>query len=349
MQSHPPTSSKPLPAPLELSGKFPLSQLAQSRILATRQRIQERIATGRGAALAIVGPCSLHSEEAAHAYAERLLPLARMYDEDLVVVMRAYLEKPRTTLGWKGFLYDPDLNGENDLSVGLSRSRALLVALCEAGMSLATEILDPLTIRYFEPCLSWVAVGARTSESQVHRQAVSGLRCPAGFKNGTDGSVDVALQAIEAARAPHTHLGVDDQGQIAQLETRGNPHCHIVLRGGTSGPNFDSESIGRTAAKAGRTPLLVDCSHGNSEKNYARQPSVARSVFRDLDRSDADVLGLMLESHVREGHQPATPIASPFISVTDACIDFDTTARLLDEFAREAGRAKKAARCRASA
>lgn len=328
-----------LPTPRELAAAFPLSAHAQSQIRENRRRIQERLRTGRGPALAIVGPCSLHSEEAAFAYAERLLPLCRALQNDVIVVMRAYCEKPRTTVGWKGFLYDPNLNGENNLSHGLERSRALLVGLAEMGLPLATEILDPLAIRYLEPCLSWAAIGARTTESQIHRQVVSGLDCPVGFKNGTDGSVDAALDAIEAARARHTHLGVSEDGRIALEQTGGNPHCHVVLRGGKAGPNYDSASIAKIAARAGRVPLLVDCSHGNSEKDYRRQPAVARSVFDELARKDADVLGVMLESHIVAGKQAACPSANAHQSVTDACIDIDETATLLEELARASRRA----------
>jgi 3-deoxy-7-phosphoheptulonate synthase len=328
-----------LPTPRELAAAFPLSARAEAQIRETRRRIQERLRTGRGPALAIVGPCSLHSEEAAFAYAERLLPLSRALENDVIVVMRAYCEKPRTTVGWKGLLYDPNLNGENNLPEGLRRSRALLVGLAEMGLPLATEILDPLVTRYLEPCLSWAAIGARTTESQIHRQAVSGLECPVGFKNGTDGSVDAALDGIEAARARHTHLAVNDDGRIALEQTPGNPHCHVVLRGGKAGPNFDSASIGRVAARAGKVPLLVDCSHGNSEKDYRRQPAVARSVFRELGRPDADVLGIMLESHIEAGKQPACVGANSRQSVTDACIDIEETVALLEELARASRRA----------
>jgi 3-deoxy-7-phosphoheptulonate synthase len=334
------SNSLPIPSPRELLEAYPLSARAEEHIRATRQRIQERIATGRGPSLAVVGPCSIHSEESAMAYAERLLPLAKRYENDLIVVMRAYSEKPRTTVGWKGFLYDPDLTGENHLADGLRRSRALLVELCELGLPLATEILDPLTANFLGPCLSWVAIGARTAESQIHRQVASGLGCAVGFKNGTDGSVNVALDAISAARARHTHLGVNADGRIALIQTEGNAHCHVVLRGGKSGPNYDAVSIARVASQAGRTPLLIDCSHGNSEKDYRRQPHVARSVFQELGRPGADVLGVMLESHICAGQQAATPGASPFVSVTDACIDIDTTATLLEEMALESCRRK---------
>jgi len=331
-------TSNVLPSPRELAAAFPLSARAEGQIRDTRRRIQERLQSGRGPALAIVGPCSLHSEEAAFAYAERLLPLCRAFQNDVIVVMRAYCEKPRTTVGWKGFLYDPKLSGENNLGLGLERSRALLVGLAELGLPLATEILDPLAIRYLEPCLSWAAIGARTTESQIHRQVVSGLDCPVGFKNGTDGSVDAALDAIEAARARHTHLGVNEDGRIALEQTNGNPHCHVVLRGGKKGPNYDSASISQVVAGAGKVPLLIDCSHGNSEKDYRRQAAVARSVFGELSRKDADVLGIMLESHIQAGKQAACPTATPHQSVTDACIDIAETETLLEELARASRR-----------
>jgi 3-deoxy-7-phosphoheptulonate synthase len=251
--------------------------------------------------------------------------------------MRVYLEKPRTTIGWKGFLYDPGLNGESDLAAGLTRGRELMVRIAELEIPIATEILDPLAADYFEDCLSWVAIGARTAESQIHRQLASGLECAVGFKNGTDGGVRVATQAMEAAAQPHAHLGIDAQGRIAMKHTTGNRATHVVLRGGDSGPNYGRDAVSRVAddlRKSGkRAAIFVDCSHGNSEKDYRRQPEVARTVMSQMNAAHADVFGLMLESHLVAGKQAAEGSREYGVSVTDGCIDFATTEALLLEMA----------------
>ncbi len=335
--AHDSCSTERLPSPAELARIQPLSASAELHVREVRGRVRRRLNEGRGPLLAIVGPCSIHSEAAALAYAELLEPVARRLEDDVIVVLRAYFEKPRTTVGWKGFLYDPDLDGGDDLRAGLIRARALLVTLAQAKLALATEILDPLVARYFEQQLSWVAIGARTTESQIHRQVASRLACTVGFKNGTDGSVDGAISALLAARSPHTFLGVDERGQISVQNSAGNDSAHVVLRGGKSGPNSDPASIGRVAealVAQGLSPrVLVDCSHGNSHKDHRRQPEVARRVLAQLDRPDADILGIMLESHVREGRQEATPSARADTSVTDACVDFAATEALLEEMA----------------
>lgn len=328
---------QPLPSPRALAQKHPLSASALLQVHNARNRIQKRLETGHGPLIAIVGPCSIHSEESALRYAERLAPVAERLQEDLIVVMRAYFEKPRTTVGWKGFLYDPQLDGSDQLELGLTRARALLTQLAQLGLPLATEILDPLTCDYFEDCLSWVAIGARTAESQIHRQAASRLPCPVGIKNGTDGSVEVAAHAMLSARERHSFLGIDSQGQIAVRTSSGNPFTHLVLRGGQSGPNYDAASIARIAEalqkKQLKAQVLVDASHGNSEKDYRRQPAVVRSVIEQLSLSNADRLGVMLESHLQAGQQKASPDARPEQSVTDACLDFSTTEQLLEELA----------------
>jgi 3-deoxy-7-phosphoheptulonate synthase len=315
----------------------PLAAAAELHIRETRGRIRRRLGDSDGPLLAIVGPCSIHSEEAALGYAQRLEPVARRLEDDVVVVMRAYFEKPRTTVGWKGFLYDPALDGSCDLAAGLLRARSILSQLALMKLPLATEILDPLVCDYFESFLSWVAIGARTAESQIHRQAASRLPCPVGIKNGTDGSVGIALDAIEAAASSHTHLGLTPHGRIAVRTSPGNPHTHLVLRGGQSAPNYDAHNVGLIAAQlhARGLParLLVDCSHGNSSKDHKRQPLVADAVLQQLGRPDVDVLGVMVESHLREGRQPAVPLARPDTSVTDACIDFESTELLLERLA----------------
>ncbi|HSC85713.1 MAG TPA: 3-deoxy-7-phosphoheptulonate synthase [Polyangiaceae bacterium] len=325
------------PTPRQLADASPLSATAELHVRETRGRLRRRLQDGHGPLIVVVGPCSIHSEEAAEAYAERLEPVVRRLEDDLIIVLRAYFEKPRTTVGWKGFLYDPDLDGTNRLAEGLRRARAIASSLAERRLALATELLDPLASEFFEDQLSWAAIGARTAESQIHRQLASRVGYPVGIKNGTDGSVDVAAAAMLSAGAPHTHLGVDRNGRLGVLQSSGNPHTHVVLRGGKSGPNYDAASVGRIGealVRQGLAPrVLVDASHGNSEKDHRRQARVVDAVVEQLPRSDVDVLGVMLESHLREGRQEASPEARPDCSVTDACIDFETTEALLERLA----------------
>lgn len=335
-------TTRALPSPSDLRQRSPLSDRAACAISAARARIRARIEHGSGAPLAIVGPCSIHCETSALEYAERLSALQVRLGDRLQILMRVYFEKPRTTVGWKGFLYDPDLTGKSDLAEGLKRGRALMVRIAELGLPIATEVLDPLSAAYLEDCLSWVAIGARTAESQIHRQLASGLGCAVGFKNGTDGSVTVATQAMEAAAEPHAHLGIDDFGRIAMKSTEGNRVTHVVLRGGHSGPNYHRAQVSKVAASlvsAGqRAAVLVDCSHGNSEKDYRRQPEVARAVISQMGEAHADVFGLMLESHLVAGKQSTDGEREYGVSVTDGCIDFATTEALLLEMASRAGK-----------
>jgi 3-deoxy-7-phosphoheptulonate synthase len=251
--------------------------------------------------------------------------------------MRAYFEKPRTTVGWKGFLYDPDLDGSDDLVRGLARARKLMVELSELGVPLATEILDPLSAPYLDDTLSWVAIGARTSESQIHRQLASQLPCPVGFKNGTDGNIRIASDAISSALAEHSHLGLDEEGRVALMRSFGNSACHLVLRGGEKGPNFSKAQVEGAAqslkARGHKPRILIDCSHQNSGKDHRRQPEVARAAMAQLGAAHADVMGIMLESHLQSGRQDVATSLRYGVSVTDACIDFATTEHLLEELA----------------
>lgn len=327
-----------LPSPAELSARFSLSDEARRRISEQRRRLGARLAGERGPVVAVVGPCSIHDRAAALDYAERLLRLQRELGDDVSLVMRAYFEKPRTSLGWKGFLYDPHLDGSDDLVLGLVETRRLLVELAELGVPLATELLEPLVARYLVDTLSWAAIGARTTESQPHRQLASNLPLPVGFKNGTDGSFEAAVCAVVAARAPHRHLGVDERGQLSVLQSAGNGGAHLVLRGGRSGPNYDARSVSAAveSLRSAGVPsaVIVDCSHGNSEKDHTRQPAVARTVLEHLRGGLPGLAGLMLESHLVAGRQDLG--RGPLVygqSVTDACIDFDTTATLLRELA----------------
>lgn len=335
-----------LPAPVELKERHSLSAQAKKTISRARNRLLQRLEHGHGAPIAIVGPCSIHCEESALEYARRLAVVRERLDDRVQIVMRVYLEKPRTTVGWKGFLYDPNLDGSSDIVQGLERARALMVKIAELGIPIATEVLEPLAAEYLDDCLTWVAVGARTSESQIHRQMASGLPCPVGFKNGTDGSVSTALQAIESATHAHSHLGIDCSGRVAVRRTGGNRGAHVVLRGGKDGPNFDRESVsavGHALRQAGRSAtVLVDCSHQNSGKVYSLQPEVAREVMAQMSEPHADVAGLMIESNLRAGFQRLTKDPrdlEPGVSVTDGCIDFASTVLLLEELAaRDLGR-----------
>ncbi|HXS15636.1 MAG TPA: 3-deoxy-7-phosphoheptulonate synthase [Polyangiaceae bacterium] len=332
------STSSHLLSPGELLAQHPLSPVAAQGVQHARRRLSDRIVTGHGAPMAIVGPCSIHCETAALEYAERLRGLQKRLGDSVQLVMRVYFEKPRTTVGWKGFLYDPDLDGSGDLGRGLVRARKLLVDIAELDVPIATELLDPLTTPYIADCLSWVAIGARTSESQIHRQVASGLLCPVGFKNATDGSVEVAHHAIEAARNPHTYLGINEAGQVAIMNSAGNAACHVVLRGGKHGPNYQKyhvETVAEQLRRAGHAPrVLVDCSHQNSGKDHNNQPQVARAVFAQMQDSSADVLGVMIESHLRAGRQDINGPREYGVSLTDACIDFSTTERVLEELAQ---------------
>lgn len=338
-----------LPSPEAHRASFPLGSAGRRTIDAARERIIARLRDGVGPALAIVGPCSIHDRHAALDYAARLRELQIELGDSVLLVMRAYFEKPRTSLGWKGFLYDPGLDGSDDLERGLSEARRLLVELAELGVPTATELLDPLIAPYLVDALSWAAVGARTTESQIHRQLASSLPLAVGFKNGTDGSLDVALNAVVAANAAHSMLGIDGQGRLSVQKSRGNPASHVVLRGGRSGTNYDAASVQAAASamcRAGLNPgVIVDCSHGNSDKAPERQPHVARVVIEQLAASAKGLAGLMLESHLVAGSQSV--VERPLTygqSVTDGCIDFRTTADVLREL-RDALRTGRSRDC----
>jgi 3-deoxy-7-phosphoheptulonate synthase len=335
--NHSVEAATPLLSPAALRFKHALSSQALQNIADARELVTRKLQSGLGPPLAIVGPCSIHCEEAALEYAERLVQLQKQLEGCVQILMRVYFEKPRTTTGWKGFLYDPDLNGDCDLAKGMSRARALLVRIADLGLPMASEILDPIAAEYFSDCLSWTAVGARTSESQIHRQMASSLPCPVGFKNATDGSLLAAIQAVQAASEPHAFLGVDDYGSVSVRRSAGNPAGHVVLRGGRSGPNYSREQVdlarGLLHSEGVKASLLVDCSHGNSGKDHRRQAEVFRSVMRRV--SEGTVQGLMLESHLREGRQDIEGPRSYGVSVTDACIDFEETETLLRMFAAQ--------------
>jgi 3-deoxy-7-phosphoheptulonate synthase len=333
-----------LVAPRELEERFPRSDNAARVIGAARRAICDLL-TGRDRdrLLVVVGPCSIHDRAAALEYARRLQRMAEATREELVIVMRTYFEKPRTTVGWKGLINDPHLDGSCDVSTGLELARSILLEINELGVPCACELLDPIAARYVADLVSWAAVGARTSESQPHREMASGLAMPVGFKNGTDGNLQAALNAMVAARHPHRFVGVDADGIASVIGTPGNPYRHIILRGGTGGPNHTAEEIQRTAHLAAddivTRPIVVDCSHDNSQRDHTRQAQVCREVLADAPRCRDALLGVMLESNLHPGRQPWSPgrELAYGVSITDACISWEETEALLYEIA-ESGR-----------
>jgi len=325
-----------LPTPLELKTAHPISPAATAVVLGARNAIRDvlhRRDTKRQ--VVVVGPCSLHDADLARDYANRLLPLARELQDDLVVLMRTYFEKPRTTVGWKGLINDPHLDGSCHVAEGLAGARKLLLEINEIGLPCATEFLDPISPQYLADAVAWAAIGARTTESQTHREMASGLSMPVGFKNGTDGDDGVAVDAMIAASHPHSFLGIRADGTAAIVKTAGNPDTHVVLRGGRRSTNFDRQSLDSVGSKLGVRGVMVDCSHGNSRKDPARQGEVLREVATQLRGGSSHVLGVMLESHLHAGRQdwkPGIPLEYG-VSITDGCIGFEETATLLRDFA----------------
>lgn len=288
----------------------------------------------------VVGPCSIHDVEAAAEYAQRLMEMKTRYSDELLIVMRTYFEKPRTTVGWTGLVYDPQLDGSEDIPTGIEVSRRLLRTINEMGMPCAVELLDPITPQYFADFLSWAAIGARTVESQVHRQLASGMSSPIGFKNSTDGRVDVAVHAMKAAERSHSFFSVNFEGQLAMVRTNGNPDTHIVLRGGSSGTNYHAgavnDAVFRGRAQGIERPVMVDTSHANSKKDHRRQPIVAEAVLEQFGAGQSGIMGLMVESHLNAGRQDWAPDVKldHGVSITDACIGWDDTELLLQSAAR---------------
>jgi 3-deoxy-7-phosphoheptulonate synthase len=330
----------PLTTPARLREAIPLSERGAAFVASARTQIEAVIDGHDHRRLAIVGPCSIHDPRAALEYAERLEPVRERLGDELLICMRVYFEKPRTTVGWKGLINDPHLDGSCDVAHGLRVARGLLCQLAEMGVPAATETLDPVAPQYMSDVIGWTAIGARTTESQTHREMASGLSMPVGFKNGTDGGLEIAINAMQAARAPHSFIGIDERGQVGVVRTRGNAHTHVVLRGGSKGPNYaaaDVEAASQRLAKAGLAPrVLIDCSHANSGKDHERQPAVVDAVAAQLEAGSRRVLGVMLESHLVAGKQKLQP-GKPLVygqSITDACMDFDTTVAALERLAR---------------
>ena len=326
----------PLIAPADLKQVFPLPETAAEFVARSRQEIKDILWSRDARMMVVVGPCSIHDPKAASEYAERLSVLSREVDDQLMLVMRVYFEKPRTTVGWKGLINDPDLNGTHQISKGLGVARGLMLKITEMGLPVATEMLDPFTVQYFADMISWGAIGARTTESQTHREMSSGLSFPVGFKNGTDGNLQIAIDAIGAACHPHSFLGLNRDGRISIVRTIGNQDAHIVLRGGNGQPNFHVADIDKTRAlleKAGiQTSIMVDCSHANSFKDHKRQEEVLVNVMDQIAVGNCPIGALMIESFLHEGNQKmaASPKDLAYgISITDKCVDWETTERML--------------------
>lgn len=327
-----------LTPPLEILEKLPASRTASANILATRTAIHRILQGTDDRLLVVVGPCSIHDCAAGLEYAKRLAEQRDRFRKELLVVMRVYFEKPRTTIGWKGLINDPHLDGSFQINVGLELARRFLLEVNELGVPAGSEFLDTISPQYTADLVSWGAIGARTTESQVHRELASGLSCAIGFKNGTDGNIHIAADAIKAAANPHHFLGVTKDGRSAIISTAGNGDCHLILRGGKT-PNFDTASINAACEiliAAGLAPrAMIDCSHGNSHKQYKMQMDVARNIAGQLGNDERRIMGVMVESHLHEGRQDYKPggMLEYGKSITDACLGWEDTVALLEQLA----------------
>ncbi|MBA6379397.1 MULTISPECIES: 3-deoxy-7-phosphoheptulonate synthase [unclassified Colwellia] len=325
-----------LVSPEELAQQIPLDDETASFIIQSRKDIEAIITGDDDRLLVIIGPCSIHDTTAAVDYAEKLKVLHDKYRDDLLIVMRVYFEKPRTTVGWKGLISDPDLDKSFHVAKGLNLARSLLMDINKLGLPAGTEFLDMVTGQYISDLISWGAIGARTTESQVHRELASALSCPVGFKNGTDGNVQIAVDAINASSVPHVLYSPNKSGQMCIYQTHGNPFAHVILRGGKE-PNYHAENISKTGevlAKAGlENRIMIDCSHGNSFKDHNKQIDVARSLRAQMEQGDNAIFGVMVESFLVEGNQKVVDVNKLTYgqSITDACINLDTSVSLLDE------------------
>ncbi|MEQ9411181.1 MAG: 3-deoxy-7-phosphoheptulonate synthase [Fuerstiella sp.] len=326
----------PLIAPSELKQKFPLTDDMAKFVYDSRETVKRILRGEDRRVIAIVGPCSIHNRDIGVEYARRLAPLAADVADRIVVVMRVYFEKPRTTVGWKGLINDPGLNDTFDMMTGLNLARQILVEVNQAGVPAATEMLEPITPQYIADLITLASIGARTTESPTHRQMASGLSMPVGFKNSTEGSLEVATNAMKAARAEHCFLGIDNDGNTCIVNTRGNDMGHLILRGGRGGPNYDEASLAeasRLLKEANLPPrFVVDCSHANSNKDYTRQPDVWNNVIAQRAAGNDTIVGLMLESNLKAGQQQLGPDPSSLeygVSITDGCISFEQTEELL--------------------
>ena len=334
----------PIPAPRYFLKELPLTNEMSDLVLKSRQEIRDVLHGRDDRLLAIVGPCSIHDPKAAHEYAERLAAVKKELDDRLVIVMRVYFEKPRTTIGWKGLINDPDLDGQFNIRKGMFMARKVLTDVLGLGLPAATEWLDPITPQYICDLISWGAIGARNTESQVHRQLASGLSMPIGFKNATDGSIKAPADSCFASAQQHTFFGIDHLGRAAVVKTLGNPDCHVVLRGSSHGPNYDAASVAKAmdtiraempADSAAAHGLIVDCSHGNSGKDEHRQAQVVRDIAGRIAKGEQGITGIMMESFLKAGNQKPAPLDQLEYgkSITDACVPWDRTEQLLHTLA----------------
>ena len=320
-----------LDCPKVLKSNSPVSELLAGEIKKHRQTIYNILEGKDKRLIAIVGPCSIHDSELAIEYAKKLKELAKAVEDKIFIVMRVYFEKPRTTVGWKGLISDPDLNNTHQMQKGLNMARHILLKITEIGLPIATEFLDPVVPQYTADLISWVAIGARTTESQTHREMASGLSMPVGFKNSTDGSITNALNAIESSSNPQSFLGINQEGLVSVVCTSGNPNVHAVLRGGSNGPNFESEHIKKAEkeaiAKGIKPNFIIDCSHANSNKDHSKQPIVLKNIINQVINGNECIKGFMLESNLYEGNQPLNnPQELRYgVSITDKCLNWETT------------------------
>jgi 3-deoxy-7-phosphoheptulonate synthase len=329
-------SSELLATPEEVKRRLPLTAKAAATVFKSREIVRAILERGDGRLFVVVGPCSIHDVVAAREYATRLKELASRVESTMLLIMRVYFEKPRTTVGWKGLINDPDLDDSFHIEKGILLARELLLYIAELGLPAGTEALDPIMPQYLSELITWTAIGARTTESQTHREMASGLSTPVGFKNGTDGALATSINALQSVRHPHHFLGITQQGQSAVFRTRGNAHAHIVLRGGGGRVNYDAVSIAvaeRELTSAGLpATIVVDCSHGNSNRDPGVQPHVAENCVAQIVDGNRSIVGLMLESHLQGGSQPIPEDLSKLeygLSITDPCIDWSTTENLL--------------------
>lgn len=326
----------PLVTPKALKKELPATPDILRGVLETRQAIEDILAGHDSRLLVVAGPCSIHDPKAALEYATRLAKLRHELEQEYLIVMRVYFEKPRTTIGWKGLIYDPHMDGSADIAFGLRAARRLLLDITAMGLPTATEMLDPIVPQYIADLISWGAIGARTTESQTHRQMASGLSMPIGFKNGTDGNIQVAVDAMESARHPHTFLGIDEEGHTAIVQTRGNMSGHLILRGSKTGPNYDEATIKdacqRMMARHLPAAVVIDCSHGNAAKKFALQETVWNATLAQRAAGNKSIIGMLVESNLHEGNQPIPRDLSKLrygVSVTDECVNWETTERML--------------------
>ena len=326
----------PLTAPRQLKLEQPAGDECYAVVTQAREEVKQILAGTDDRLIVVVGPCSIHNRESGLEYAKKLKTLADQVAGSMLLVMRVYFEKPRTTVGWKGLINDPHLNDTFDIGTGLRLARGILIEVAQLGLPAATEMLEPITPQYIADLITLASIGARTTESPTHRQMASGLSMPVGYKNGTDGDLDVAINAMQAAKSPHSFLGIDAEGKTCMVQTKGNPWGHLILRGGRSGPNYDAESVkdaSERLRKAGLSPhFLVDCSHANSNKDYTQQAVVWDDVLEQRLAGNKTIIGMMLESNLKPGKQDLTadPRALEYgVSITDGCIGWDETEALI--------------------